>query len=89
MDNASPAGQWVGVDMPARRSVICRIDAGGQELACTQIDNDRIDVPVPIASELRGPATKVGTFQTVTLTLTWPRPSTFAIADGTRSLPPS
>jgi transposase len=29
-----------GVDLHARRSVICRIDAGGQELACTQIDND-------------------------------------------------
>jgi transposase len=40
MDNASPVGQWVGVDLHARRLVICRIDAAGQELASTQIDND-------------------------------------------------
>ena len=25
MDNASPVGQWVGVDLHARRSVICRM----------------------------------------------------------------
>jgi transposase len=40
MDNASPVGQWVGVDLHARRSVICRIDDGGKELSCKQIDND-------------------------------------------------
>jgi hypothetical protein len=40
MANASPVRQWVGVDLHARRSVICRIDEGGRELSSTQIDND-------------------------------------------------
>jgi len=40
MGNASPVGQWVGVDLHARRSVICRIDDAGKELSCKQVDND-------------------------------------------------
>jgi transposase len=41
MSDGIPVGrQFVGVDLHSRRSVICRIDAGGRELACTQIDND-------------------------------------------------
>jgi len=41
MSDGIPVGrQFVGVDLHSRRSVICRIDAGGQALACTQIDND-------------------------------------------------
>jgi len=40
MDSASPGGQWMGVDLHARRSVICRIDDHGKELSCKQIDND-------------------------------------------------
>jgi transposase len=40
MSDGIPGGQFVGVDLHGRRSVICRIDAGGRELSCTQIDND-------------------------------------------------
>jgi len=39
-DGTAVDRQFVGVDLHSRRSVICRIDAGGVELACRQIDND-------------------------------------------------
>ncbi len=41
--------QWVGIDLHLRRSVICRIDALGNELGCVQIDND----PKTLVREVR------------------------------------
>ena len=41
MVDGNAQGQWVGIDLHLRRSVICRIDAQGVELECVQIDNDR------------------------------------------------
>lgn len=40
MVDGNAQGQWVGIDLHLRRSVICRIDAQGNELECVQIDND-------------------------------------------------
>jgi transposase len=48
-DGIPVGGRFVGVDLHSRRSVICRIDAGGVELACVQIDND----PKALVREVR------------------------------------